>query len=231
MTVPVAKILKYFPPMPATCTPGSPGPPEAVSCGPRECGSHLQLPLESGHLATQGRHLGAVRGCRPALQRLFKTDDLLGELRDLQRGGGVSSRAGPTRGAAVRAAGQARDNNGHILAAGELRPAGRPRCVHFHTGRAGVRGQKRNAISRYAEGRRESRFTHGPSASTLPPARAATAAPSRARCLSGPECAARGTRPLGVTRKGTSRGQKGRKPGGQPWVWVPVDPFLKGKMI
>lgn len=98
VTVPVAKILKYFPPMPATCTPGSPGPPEAVSCGPRECGSHLQLPLESGHLATQGRHLGAVRGCRPALQRLFKTDDLLGELRDLQRGGGVSSCPGPTAG-------------------------------------------------------------------------------------------------------------------------------------
>lgn len=98
MTVPVAKILKYFPPMPATCTPGSPGPPEVISCGPRECGSHLQLPLESGHLATQGRHLGAVRGCRPALQRLFKTDDLLGELRDLQQGGGVSSRPGPTAG-------------------------------------------------------------------------------------------------------------------------------------
>lgn len=133
MTVPVAKILKYFPPMPATCTPGSPGPPEVVSCGPRECGSHLQLPLESGHLATQGRHLGAVRGCRPALQRLFKTDDLLGELRDLQRGGGSAAALGPQRGAAVRAAGQACDNNGHILAAGELRPAGRPRYALSHS--------------------------------------------------------------------------------------------------
>lgn len=57
------------------------------------------------------------------------------------------------------------------------------------------------------------------------------AEPSRARCLSGPECAGHGTRPRRVTGKGTSRGQKGRKPGGQPWVWVPVDPFLKGKMI
>lgn len=139
---PVAKILKYFPPIPGTCTPGSPGSPEALSCGPRECSSHLQLPPESRHLATEGHHLGAVRGCRLALQRLFKTDDLLGELCDLQQGGGVSGHPGPTAGGSGE-----RSRTGHILAVSKLQPVGREWFAPFYTAGAGVKTQRRNAVS------------------------------------------------------------------------------------
>lgn len=46
--------------------------------------------------------------------------------------GASAAALGPQRGTAVRAAGQACDN-GHILVAGELRPAGRPRCALSHS--------------------------------------------------------------------------------------------------
>lgn len=59
------------------------------------CGSHLQLPLEGLHLAAQGLHLGAARDCWLVLQRLLKTEDLLGELCDL--GGGGRCQGSPWR--------------------------------------------------------------------------------------------------------------------------------------
>lgn len=53
--------------------------------------SHLQLPLQSLHLPTEGLHLRAAWGCRLALQRFLKTEDLLGELCDLGREWEVSA--------------------------------------------------------------------------------------------------------------------------------------------
>lgn len=99
-TMPVDKILQCFPPVPGTCPQPSPGVLPCLACVPQatacpqpspgslwaQCGSHLQLPLQGLHLAAEGLHLRAARDCWLVLQRLLKTEDLLGELCDLGEG-------------------------------------------------------------------------------------------------------------------------------------------------
>lgn len=77
-----------------------------------QCGSHLQLPLEGLHLATEGLHLGAARDCWLVLQRLLKTEDLLGELCDLGWGWEVSGVTLVTLSSGLGAAGGKRGGTG-----------------------------------------------------------------------------------------------------------------------
>lgn len=77
----LAQILDFFLPplahvpplLPACHSPGTPA----------LCPAHLQLLLQSLHLAAEGFHLRGICGSRLLLQCLLKTEDFLGELCDL----------------------------------------------------------------------------------------------------------------------------------------------------